>query len=68
MTVIIHQTDLNEGDALTPQDNDILTQFGRLDAGLPLPEDDGWRVMTGNAFSSLVARVVYRHELEEDEI
>ena len=66
MTVTITQSVLTEGDALNPQSTDVLTQFGRLRVGEPLPEDDGWCVLTGNRFDSLVARVIYREDAEED--
>ncbi len=64
MTVAVTHSVLTEGDALNPQSTDVLTQFGRLKVGEPLP--DGWTVLTGNRFDSLVARVVYRENAEDE--
>jgi hypothetical protein len=52
---------LIEGDPLQPHATDLILQRGRLAVGQPVPQD--WRVLTGNASHSLVARVVYRHEV-----
>mgnify|MGYP003675410366 FL=1 len=52
---------LVEGDALEPNDLDLIVQQGRLNVGLPVPQ--GWRVLTGNQFESHVARVAYRFEI-----
>jgi hypothetical protein len=52
---------LVEGDALEPNDLDLIVQQGRLNVGLPVPQ--GWRVLTGNQFESRVARVAYRFEI-----
>jgi hypothetical protein len=58
----VTKTVLTEGDALEPSGTDILTQFGRLKVGEPLP--DGWTVLTGNRHDSLVARVLYREDAD----
>lgn len=50
------------GDALDPNDLDIIGQMGRVPIGEPIPE--GWRVLSGNALGSLVARIAYRYEIE----
>lgn len=56
---------LLRGDPMSPQCNDLIAQTGRLDVGQPVP--DGWRVLDGNMRDSLVARVVLRMELENEE-
>ena len=43
---------------------DLIAQQGYLAVGERVPE--GWRVLTGNAISSLVARVAYRFEIEDE--
>ena len=43
---------------------DLIAQTKRLDVGLPVP--DGWRILTGNNESSLIARVAYRDEITEE--
>lgn len=53
---------LVRGEPLRPDQGDILAVLGRLDVGEPVP--DGWRVLTGNAYTSLVAATFFRHELE----
>ena len=60
--VTVRTNTLLEGDALAPQWTDLIVQRGSLDVGQPVPA--GWRVLTGNNDSSLVARVVYRFEVE----
>ncbi len=60
--VTVHTNTLLEGDALDPQSTDLIVQQGSLDVGQPVPQ--GWRVLTGNLDTSLVARVVYRYEVE----
>lgn len=54
---------LLEGDPMEPSSMDLIAQLGRLPVGKPVPE--GWRIMTGNAFDSLVTRVAYRFEIEK---
>ena len=54
---------LVDGDPLHPSDGDIITQLASLDVGLPCPK--GWRVLTGNAHFSQIARTVLRYEIEE---
>lgn len=56
---------LIEGDPMNPCGTDLIVQQTRLNVGQPLP-DGGWRVLTGNQYDSLIARVVYRYELEEE--
>lgn len=56
---------LTDGDPLNPCSTDIITQFDDLKVGEPVP--DGWRVLTGNPHTSLIARVAYRYEIEEGE-
>jgi len=53
---------LIEGDPLDPSTTDLIVQQGQLAVGQPVPKN--WRVLTGNSDSSLVARVVYRYEVE----
>jgi len=53
-----------DGDALAPADTDLIAQVAQLAVGEPVPE--GWRVLTGNAHTSQVARVCYRFELGEE--
>jgi len=57
---------LIEGDPLAPNDSDIIVQEAHLNVDEPVPE--GWRVMTGNNRSSLIMRVVYRYEIEGEEL
>jgi hypothetical protein len=61
--VTITENVLLEGDALNPSSTDLIIQKGRLPVGQPVP--NGWRVMTGNATTSLVIRPAYRYELED---
>ena len=63
MTVQHITNTLLRGNALEPSFSDLIVQEGRLDVGEPVP--DGWRVLDGNMQSSLVARVVMRHEVQE---
>ncbi len=61
--VRITESILLKGDPLDPAcPGDLIAQIGSLDVGQPVPE--GWRVLTGNAHTSQVARVVLRAELE----
>lgn len=53
---------LIKGDALHPNNCDLLALTGCLNVGLPVP--DGWRVITGNQRSSLVAIIAMRYECE----
>lgn len=62
-TVHVTKNQLIEGNPLAPESFDMIAQLGHLPVGERVPE--GWRVLTGNQFSSLVARVVYRFEVEE---
>jgi hypothetical protein len=54
---------LISGNPMEPSSTDVIAQFDRLDVGRPVPA--GWRVLTGNAESSEIARVAYRYEIEE---
>lgn len=54
---------LLQGDPLNPASGDLIAQTARLNVGEPVPE--GWRVLTGDEASSLIARVVLRYELED---
>ena len=60
------QNKLIEGDALEPCSTDLIVQTGQLEVGKRVPE--GWRVLTGNNHTSQVARVVYRYEVEEENV
>ena len=64
MTVEYIENTLLQGDAISPQSTDLIVQRGRLTIGLAVP-DGGWRIVTGNNKDSLVARVVYRYEIED---
>ena len=55
---------LIQGDALEPCGSDLIAQLESLPIGRPVPE--GWRVLTGNARTSLIARVALRSEAEEE--
>ncbi len=55
---------LLDGDPLAPTGIDLIAQTARLEVGKPVPE--GWRVITGNAQDSLIARVAMRCEIEEE--
>lgn len=55
---------LFEGDAFEQDDSDIIVQKGYLPVGKPIP--DGWRVLTGNSTNSVVYRVAYRYEIEDE--
>jgi hypothetical protein len=54
---------LISGDPIEPSSNDVIAQFDRLAVGHPVP--DGWRVLSGNATESEIARVAFRFEIEE---
>ena len=58
-TVINH---LVSGDPLSPQAGDVIAQIAVLNVWEPVPE--GWRVLTGNANVSKIARIVLRGEIE----
>jgi hypothetical protein len=62
--ITIIRNALIDGDPMEPSDFDLITQQGMLNVNEPVPE--GWRVLTGNIHHSVVARVVYRYEIEED--
>lgn len=55
---------LIEGDPMEPCSTDLIAQTKNLNVGQPVPK--GWRVLTGNTFQSLIARVAYRYEIEEE--
>lgn len=60
----VHSNTLHDGDPLEPSSMDIIIQEGSLPVGESVPE--GWRVMTGNNSTSLVMRIVYRYEIEDE--
>ena len=66
--VSISKNTLVEGDALYPTDTDLIAQQGRLEEGAAVP--DGWRVLSVSLgeMGSLVARVVFRYEVEDQDI
>lgn len=53
---------LVSGDPLAPSSGDLIAQLATLKVGEPVPE--GWRVLSGNAEYSSIARVVMRYEVE----
>ena len=53
---------LIKGNAMNPQDDDIIAQIATLDVGKPLPQ--GWTVMTGNSGWSIIGRVAMRMQIE----
>lgn len=53
---------LARGDALEPDDMDLIVQIMLLDVGKPVPR--GWRVTSGNIHHSEIVRVIPRFELE----
>jgi hypothetical protein len=53
---------LISGDPLNPQSTDLIVQKKNLAVDQPVP--DGWRVLTGNLRTSLIARVCYRYEAD----
>jgi len=55
---------LLEGDPMDPQSTDLIVEQARLAVGRPVPE--GWRVLTGNMNDSLIVRVAYRYEIEDE--
>jgi hypothetical protein len=55
---------LLSGSALEPEPTDLIALTGQLAVGRPVPS--GWNVMTGNQYSSLVAAVAYRQEVEQE--
>ena len=55
---------LHQGSPVDPCSSDIIIQEGRLDVGEEVPT--GWQVMDGNPTSSLVMRIVYRYQLEDE--
>ena len=54
---------LVNGDALRPDDNDLIAQTIDVPMGFT-PIGDGWRIMTGNARTNFWARVEYRHNIK----
>jgi hypothetical protein len=58
------QNYLVSGDPMEPCPTDLIAQRALLKVGLPIPE--GWRVLTGNARDSVIARVAFRYEIEEE--
>lgn len=52
------------GDPRSPAPSDLIAQTSLLPTGEEVP--DGWRVLTGNAHFSKIARVVMRFEIEEN--
>jgi hypothetical protein len=54
---------LIEGDPMEPQSTDLIVQINTAPVGARIA--DGWRVLTGNARESQIARVAYRYEIEE---
>lgn len=54
---------LIDGNPMQPESTDLIAESRRLAVGERVP--DGWRVLTGNAHESLIARVAYRYEIEE---
>ena len=55
---------LVSGDPMNPHESDLIAQVGILKVGLLVP--GGWRVLTGNEKHSRVARLAYRHDIEND--
>jgi hypothetical protein len=62
--ITVDSNKLIGGDPLDPSSTDLIVQIGRIDVGEPVP--DGWRVLTGNNDSSLVARVIFRFEADSE--
>jgi hypothetical protein len=58
------QNYLVSGDPLEPSSTDLIAQKKLLAVGLAVPE--GWRVLTGNNRDSVIARVCFRYEAEEE--
>jgi hypothetical protein len=56
---------LISGDALEPSSTDLIAQTKSLAVGERVPA--GWRVLSGNATHSTIARVCYRYEAETGE-
>ena len=52
------------GDPLESSHSDLIAQTKTIPVGTPIP--DGWRVLTGNNLHSLIARVAYRYEIEDE--
>jgi hypothetical protein len=52
---------LVDGDPLAPNNSDLLTVTGRLNVGTAVPS--GWRVLTGNQWTSLVVATAYRSQI-----
>lgn len=44
--------------------SDVIAQIETIRTGDPIPE--GWRVLTGNAMFSQMARVALRYEIEDE--
>lgn len=61
---MIMENTLISGDPMDPNGLDLIAQQDRLAVGKPVP--DGWRVLTGNSETSLIARVAFRFEIEEE--
>ena len=61
MVKIIRSTQL-DGNPFEPNGFDMFAQVGLLSTSESVP--DGWKVMTGNHMQSVVARIVYRHEID----
>lgn len=55
---------LLEGDPMDPCSTDLIAERTRIPVGTAVPA--GWRVLTGNQTTSLIGRIAYRYEIEED--
>ena len=55
---------LIEGDPMEPSSTDLIAQLNYAPAGAKIAE--GWRVLTGNTERSLIGRLAYRYEIEEE--
>lgn len=63
VTVSVLRHFLVEGNPMAPKSCDVIVQTGRAPTDVPLT--DGWRVLSGNSRTALVARVVFRREITE---
>ena len=60
----MHRSFLVDGDPMSPCSSDLIAQTALIAVGSKIP--DGWRVLTGSATCSKIARVVFRFEIDEE--
>lgn len=52
------------GDPMLPNENDLIAQIATVKTSTVLPF--GWLVLTGNPQTSMIGRIAFRHEIENE--